>query len=132
MLPRICANKVFSREHYDTIVSFMESGPAKFHSYVLGRGKRNISWVHCDLLHNHYTTAFFPRLRSEKKFYAALNEVVFVSKDAKNSFSKLFQMDKGRVIYNIIDRLVKVMSPNAGESPLSMWEVSKKSNDKTE
>lgn len=106
MLLRICANKVFSREHYDTIVSFMESGPAKFHSYVLGRGKRNISWVHCDLLHNHYTTAFFPRLCSEKKFYAALNEVVFVSKDAKNSFSKLFQTGKGRVIYNIIDRLV--------------------------
>lgn len=104
MLLRYCAKRVFAHEKYDTIVSFMESGPAKFHSYILRKGERNISWIHCDLLNNHYTTAFFPHLRQEKKFYSRMDEMIFVSEDAKKNFGKLFGMDKGRVIYNIIDR----------------------------
>lgn len=99
-----CARRVFAHEHYDAIVSFMEAGPARFHSYILGKGSRNVTWVHCDLLNNHYSTAFFHRLSQEKKFYSRMDEVVFVSEDAKKNFGKLFGMDKGRVIYNIIDR----------------------------
>ncbi len=99
-----CARRVFAHEHYDVIVSFMEAGPAKFHSYILGKGSRNVTWVHCDLLNNHYSTAFFHRLSQEKKFYSRMDEVVFVSEDAKKNFEKLFGMDKGCVIYNIIDR----------------------------
>lgn len=101
---RRCARQVFAHEHYDTIVSFMEAGPAKFHSYILGKGNKNVTWVHCDLLNNHYSTAFFHRLSQERKFYSRMDEVVFVSEDAKKNFGKLFGMDKGRVIYNIIDR----------------------------
>lgn len=90
-------------EHYDTIISFMEAGPAKFHSYLIKKAKRNTTWVHCDLLNNHYTTAFFPTLKQEKKFYSLMDEVVFVSEDAKKNFTKLFNIVKGRVIHNIID-----------------------------
>lgn len=103
---RRCAKLLFAHEHYDTIVSFMEAGPAKFHSYILGNGNKNVTWVHCDLLNNHYSTAFFHRLSQERKFYSYMDEIVFVSEDAKRNFGKLFGMDKGRVIYNIIDRQV--------------------------
>lgn len=101
---RRCARRVFAHENYDTIVSFMEAGPARFHSYILEKGNRNVTWVHCDLLNNHYSTAFFHRFSQEKKFYSRMDEVVFVSEDAKKNFGKLFGIDKGRVIYNIIDR----------------------------
>lgn len=104
MLLRCCAKRVFANEKYDTIVSFMESAPAKFHSYILDKGKRNITWVHCDLLNNHYTTGFFLTLKQEQKFYSRMDDVIFVSEDAKKNFSKLFGIDKGRVIYNIIDQ----------------------------
>lgn len=86
---RCCARRVFANKHYDTIVSFMEAGPAKFHSYILGKGNRNVTWVHCDLLNNHYSTAFFHRLSQERKFYSRMDEVVFVSGDAKK---KLWQV----------------------------------------
>lgn len=33
-----------------------------------------------------------------------MDDVIFVSEDAKKNFSKLFGIDKGRVIYNIIDQ----------------------------
>lgn len=102
-LLRRCARRVFAHEHYDTIISFMEAGPAKFHHYLIKQTKRNITWVHCDLLNNHYTTAFFPTLKQEKKFYSLMDEVVFVSEDAKKNFTKLFDMVKGRVIHNVID-----------------------------
>lgn len=101
-----CAKNIFSNESYDTIISFMESGPAKFHSYIIGQGKRNISWIHCDLLNNHYTTQFFPFLKQERTFYSHMDEVVFVSKDSKAQFKKLFNLNKGKVIYNIIDRKI--------------------------
>lgn len=101
---RCCARRVFANENYDTIISFMESGPAKFHSYILDKGKRNITWVHCDLLNNHYTTAYFPSLHQERNFYSNVDDIIFVSNDAKRNFKKLFGLDKGRVIYNIIDQ----------------------------
>lgn len=104
MLLRRCAKRVFANERYDSIVSFMESAPAKFHSYILDKGKKNITWVHCDLLNNHYTTGFFLTLKQEQKFYSRMDDIIFVSEDAKKNFSKLFGIDKGRVIYNIIDQ----------------------------
>lgn len=116
MLLRYCAKQVFAHEKYDTIVSFMESGPAKFHSYILDKGKRNVSWVHCDLLNNHYTTQFFLRFKQEKKFYSSMDEVVFVSEDAKKNFGKLFGMVKGKVIYNIIDRWAICERANAASN----------------
>lgn len=82
----------------------MESGPAKFHSYIIGSGARNISWVHCDMYNNHYSTLFFRFFRQERRFYDSVDDVVFVSNDSKMQFEKLFRLDKGRVIHNIVDQ----------------------------
>lgn len=104
LLLRRCAKRVFANERYDTIISFMESGPAKFHSYIIGSGTRNISWVHCDMYNNHYSTLFFRFFRQERRFYDSVDDVVFVSNDSKMQFEKLFRLDKGRVIHNIVDQ----------------------------
>lgn len=102
-LLRLSAKWFFWNKHYDTIVSFLEGPPAKFHSYLLNHANRNISWVHCNLLKMHYTTGYFPKIEQEKSFYNKLDEIVFVSNDTKNDFNKLFGLNKGCVIYNIID-----------------------------
>ena len=43
------------KERYDTILSFMEGIPLKFHKYLLGCAEKNISWVHTDMEKLHYT-----------------------------------------------------------------------------
>lgn len=113
------AKRIFKNENYDTIISFMESGPAKFHSYIINKGKKNISWVHCDLYKNHYTTTFFPYIKQEKNFYASLDDIIFVSNDAKAQFKRLFGLDKGTVINNIIDcKLIQKLSKECLNTPI--------------
>lgn len=98
--------KIFADKYFDTIISFMEGQSAKCHSYLFDKGKKNISWVHTDLLSNHWSKLFFPIKGEEKRFYTNLTEIVFVSKMAQESFCKLFNLpsNEGKVIYNLIDR----------------------------
>lgn len=95
--------KYFKDSHYDTIISFMEGSAAKYHSYLLDKAQKNITWVHTDFFRNHYSKVHFPIPGSERRFYNKLDSVVFVSAQAKNQFKKLFAQPKGRVIYNLID-----------------------------
>lgn len=53
------------QQHYDTIISFMEGWPLLFHSFVINRADRNVTWVHCDLLNNP-TSGCFNSLNQEK------------------------------------------------------------------
>lgn len=102
-LLRMAAIFFFRNKYFDTIVSFLEGPPAKIHSYLLNHAVRNISWVHCNLLKMHYTKSYFPNIEDERRFYCCLDEIVFVSNDSKKDFNILFGLDKGCVIYNIID-----------------------------
>lgn len=91
-------------EDYDVIVSFMEGIPLKFHKYLMERAKKNISWVHLDLLKHHYTEKYF-RKNEELWLYQAMDQVFFVSNEARQSFSSLFgSFGSFITIYNPIDR----------------------------
>lgn len=91
-------------EDYDVIVSFMEGIPLKFHKYLMDRAKKNVSWVHLDLLKHHYTKRYF-RKNEELWLYQAMNQVFFVSNEARQSFSSLFgSFGSFITIYNPIDR----------------------------
>lgn len=94
----------FEHKYYDTVISFMEGPAAKCHSYLLDKGNKNICWVHTNLLKRHWSRLFFPLKNEEKNFYVRLDEIVFVSEEAKAKFTVLFGLDKGKVIYNPIDR----------------------------
>jgi glycosyltransferase involved in cell wall biosynthesis len=102
-LLKMAAKWFFRNKHFDTIVSFIEGAPAKFHSFILNHADRNVSWVHCNLLKMHYTTWYFPNINQERRFYSNLSEIVFLSSDSKADFNKLFGLNKGTVIYNIVD-----------------------------
>lgn len=91
--------------HYDTIVSFMENGPIKYHSFITDKADKNVTWVHTDLLNNHYSRYSFMGLGHELRAYQLMDTIVFVSETAKDNFTKLFRIksDKLVVIHNPID-----------------------------
>ena len=92
------------REQYDTIVSFCEGRSLKFHGYVTDRASRNITWVHCDLYTMHYTTGPVLSEKDEKRLYERMDEVVFVSYEARSQFKKFnFKLKRTSVVYNPIE-----------------------------
>lgn len=90
---------------YDCIVSFMEGWAVNVHSKLMSRGRRNVSWVHIDLLANHYSSGFFEKEGQEAAAYDRMDEIVFVSKSARDAFYKLFGREfNSRVVYNLIEK----------------------------
>lgn len=91
--------------HFDTIISFMEGMAVKMHSYVFDKADRNISWVHIDLKKKHWSLDFFKNENEEFECYQRMDNIVFVSQDARIKFRELFHFDESKlqVIYNLID-----------------------------
>lgn len=93
-----------TKKHYDTIISFLEGRSLLFHDLIRERAGRNITWVHCDLPHYHWTTNAFYRPSDEIKCYTHMDEIVFVSSSAMKSFSDTYNIAvPKRCIYNLID-----------------------------
>ena len=98
---------LFRGKEYDTIVSFMEGEAVRLHSYLLGKSRNNVSWVHIDFQKKHWSADFFWGLKHEESVYSKFQRIVFVSEDAKDSFGRIFpriDADKYLVIHNLIDR----------------------------
>lgn len=90
-------------QKYDTIVSFYEGIAVRYHSYLLHNAENNVSWVHMDLLSNHYTSKYFTK-KKEKNIYSRMNKILFVSNDSLEQFNKLYSIDVDKyVVYNPID-----------------------------
>lgn len=90
---------------FDTIVSFMEGAAVKFHSYLMKRARRNVSWVHIDLKKKHWSLSFFRNEAEELACYKKMSRIVFVSDDARTAFRDLYAVDERQctVLHNLID-----------------------------
>ena len=93
---------------YDTIISFLEGDSLKYHSYIINKADKHISWVHTDLFNNHYTVGCSFTKAQEKYAYGKMDKIIFVSNDAKNQFEKLYpdNIVKKEVIFNPIEKEV--------------------------
>lgn len=91
---------------YDAIISFIEGKPLKYHRYVANRTRNNITWVHADLLTNHYTIGKTFTPKHETEAYKLMNKVVFVSNNAKEQYENIFGVGttNNYVLYNPIDK----------------------------
>lgn len=92
-------------DYYDVIVSFLEGDSLLYHSFVFDRAQRNISWVHTDLVENHWSARHFAG-EDEREAYSSLNGVVFVSEYAQKQFNRTFHLSAGIMQYicpNIIN-----------------------------
>ena len=86
--------------YYDTIVSFLEGQSLHIHNFLIGRANKNISYVHTDL--RHYPISLN---RESLKEYNNMDCIVFVSKNACESFRQVFPTNCSdhKVLPNFID-----------------------------
>lgn len=99
-----CIRRKIDRE-YDTIISFLEGDALLFHAQVTDRARFNLSWIHCDLYHYHYTSCFFASQADEAACYRKMNKLVFVTEEARKNFYRRFPIDiPSQVVYNLVDQ----------------------------
>lgn len=94
-----------SSEYYDTIVSFMEGEALLHHALIVNKSSNNVTWVHTNLKMHHWTKWLFYQ-SDEEKFYNMMQQIVFVSHNAKDEFGKLYSISPQiyqSVVNNIVD-----------------------------
>lgn len=101
---RWCVRKSACDE-YDAIISYLEGYPVKIHSYILDRGKKNVSFIHTDL--NAFPDAMsqFKSRDNLATLYNKMSHLVFVSSYAETAFISVLPEVKTpkSVLPNFID-----------------------------
>lgn len=93
------------QQKYDTIISFLEGRSLLFHNLIRKKAKKNITWVHCDLLNYHWTLRDLYNQEHESKYYSNMDKIVFVTSQAMENFAKIFHSEVTKeCIYNLIER----------------------------
>lgn len=92
--------------NYDAIVSYLEGYSARYHQYIRHKALNNVSWIHTDLLVNHWSQNCYQSDDEEAAVYTLMNKVVFVSQSALEAFRCLFHYKKDNliVINNPVDK----------------------------
>lgn len=98
-------SRALGGRRFDTIISFMEGPATLLHSFLLHHADRNITWIHTNLITNHWTKTLYSSPQEERDIYSRMDNIVFVSSGAKHAFQQLFGITEHlHVIPNIIDR----------------------------
>ncbi|MBU3191229.1 glycosyltransferase [Clostridium bowmanii] len=95
--------KLYIKGTYDVEVAFMEGGATNLIANSTNVRSKKIAWVHADLHKFHWTEDLY-RTNEEGKCYDKFDNLVFVSKDAKDAFSELFKNNEvnKHIIFNPI------------------------------
>lgn len=98
------AFRCFVKQNYDVIISFLEGLPLLFHSFILNRGGKNISWVHTDAALNSAHLSYFGSKKHESRVYNQMSDIIFVSDNAKRGLNSLYHLSGARqwVINNFL------------------------------
>lgn len=99
--------KLLGNRCFDTIISFMEGDAVYTQALIAGRGRKNISWIHIDLLHHHWSKNCFHKGINELDTYNCMDQIIFVSQNAASQAQRLWDYKLKapcKVIENPIDR----------------------------
>ncbi len=93
------ANKVVSKNQYDSVIGFSEGVPTQFVSHM--KHHNMIAWVHCD--YDSYMS--IGHRLNEVKFYNKFKSIVCVSEFTRRSFISFYKgmANKVYAIYNVLD-----------------------------
>lgn len=101
---RFLFRKTVGLGKFDAVISFMEGFPLLCHNAILNFGKRNYTWVHCDLYNYHESLGLYKSIEQERECYSSMDKIVFVSNFALANFKKLHDIDVPMTcIYNALD-----------------------------
>ena len=108
------AKRLLRGRRFDVTVSFMEGPVSRLHSQLLDLAPRNISWVHTTLGANRWYDFWFKK-EDERRFYASVDRIAFVSTHSMADFKDLFSTDaRLEVIYNPVDP--DIIARSAGDA----------------
>ena len=103
---RLCAEfkwlyPLYIKDDYDIEVAYLECGPTKFLAGSTNKKAKKLAWVHCDLAKRGLANP-----EKVKTQYQKYDQVVCVSKTAKQSYLSLFGNDPGAaILYNVNDEV---------------------------
>lgn len=93
---------LYIKDDYDIEVAYLECTPTKIIASSTNKKAKKLAWVHCDLRRMTEDSDSFAE--KSKFWYKKFNQVICVSKNAKESFIELFgEETKTNVIYNTVD-----------------------------
>ncbi|WP_233078036.1 glycosyltransferase [Rheinheimera soli] len=91
------------RRRFDLEISFIEGLSVRI---LAGHPKKGaVAWIHTDFESDHWTHPYFDSTE-ERVCFNSFRQIVFVSKNVRESFSRFFDMPAASmnpVIYNIVD-----------------------------
>lgn len=94
--------RLYIKDDYDIEVAYLEFGATKILASSTNKKACKLAWVHCDLQHAIKDIDAFVRQSAPK--YAKYDQVVCVSRVAKDSFDTIFQNRfPSRVLYNVVN-----------------------------
>lgn len=96
------AYRLHVKDDYDIECAYLEMGPTKVLSASTNKKAKKLAWVHCDLTKAVSDPAAYAAKTAP--WYAKFDQVVCVSKTAKESFDTIFSNRfHSVVLYNLID-----------------------------
>ena len=98
--------KMFIKDKYDVIVSYLEGPSARIVSGCTYDAKL-VSWIHIEQLSEDYVTKSFRSMKEANRCYNRFDKIVCVSETVKKDFESLFSVDKEPIVlYNTVESVV--------------------------
>lgn len=96
---------LFVKEKYDIEVAFLEGISAKFIAGSANKYSKKYAWIHVDLINQTKSSNVFRNIDQEVKTYDKFNQIICVSKVAREQFIKKYKITEEKVVvkYNPID-----------------------------
>ena len=96
--------KIYIKEEYDIIVSYLEGPSARVVSGCMNSKIKLIIWMHIELENKEYATHAFRNMAEAEGCYRRFDRIVCVSKTVKKSFDNMFKVNMPvDVIYNTVE-----------------------------
>lgn len=84
-------------------VAFVEGFCTKILSYSTNKKAKKISWVHTDLINNHWITSIYKDKKEEKQSYQKYNKIIGVSNTVTTAIKQLYNINNAITLYNPIE-----------------------------
>ena len=96
--------KLFIKDKYDIIVSYLEGPSARLVSGCNDNNTKLVAWIHVEQGNIDYASASFRSIKEAKKCYSRYDYISFVSKNVMEDFKSIFDIDcPNSVVFNTIN-----------------------------
>lgn len=94
--------RIFIKEKYDLVVSYLEGPTARIISGCHDNNTKKVCWIHCEQ-HNKINASYsFRNFKEAKKCYNSFDKIVCVSNTVKEDFQRIFELNTSyEVLYNV-------------------------------